>query len=125
MLAMIPKTRFRPSSISFTLSLRLRGQDIQKRSSTLAFQSLPSAIKSGLDLTIWAGCDVTHLKRSPKFIECLPHYFSSLLRVTGFVFVIDCQLFVRLIAASCISECIFPKLACQIKITFPLVESRQ
>ena len=123
MLAMIPSTRFRPSSISlFSLCLCFDGQDIQKRPLAFAFQSLHSTIKSRRYLAIHARCDFTDLNGAAKFIERLTDDLPSVLRIARLVFVIDRELLIGLIAMPCISECTFPKLTGQIEITLALGE---
>jgi len=93
MLAMIPSTRFRPSSISlFSLCLCFDGQDIQKRPLAFAFQSLHSTIKSRRYLAIHARCDFTDLNGAAKFIERLTDDLPSVLRIARLVFVIDREL---------------------------------
>src|SRR5208337_205551 len=90
-------SRFFPPSPS-PLSLKLRTQDIQQRSATLAFQPHHSTIKSRLDLAIHTGGDIVQLVRAAKFIQCLPDDLACPLWVAGFVFVVNGQLFVSLVA---------------------------
>src|SRR5438270_7444887 len=112
MLAMIPNTRFRSSSISSTFrpALRWRGHPLH------------SAIESVFEFAIGPGRNVARLKRSAKFNERLRDNLSSLLWITGPVFVVNCELLIGLIAMPCISECLFPKLARQLEISLPLRE---
>jgi len=62
------------------------------------------------------------LNCAAKFIERLPDYSLSLFWITRLVFVVNRQLLVRLIPVPRISDGIFPKLARQIEVTFPLGE---
>jgi hypothetical protein len=89
MLAMIPNTRFRPSSIFLTIRRKGASPSHQKRSFGLSFKPRHSMIESRLDLAIGPRSDVAPLNRAAKFIECLPHDFSSLLCIAGIAFVIN------------------------------------
>lgn len=51
-----------------------------------------------------------------KFVDGLLDYLSSLLWVTGLVFIMNRQLLVGVIALAGIAERFFPKLTCQIKV---------
>src|SRR5205823_10247421 len=60
-----------------------------------------------------------------KLIECLLHCLSSLLGFASLMFVIHRELLVGVIPMPRITECMFPKLTCQIEITLPLCEPCQ
>ena len=100
MLAIIPSTRFRPSSISHTIRLAVAKQSIPKRSLALSFKPLHSVIELRLDLSIWTWRDVADLNCAPKFIECLLHDLSRLVWVADVMFVVDRQLLVGFIAVA-------------------------
>ena len=55
-------------------------------------------IKFRLDLAIGGGSNVAHLIGTAKFLNCLLDDPSSLLRIASFVFVVNRQLLVSVIA---------------------------
>jgi hypothetical protein len=83
-----------PTRIDSWLSV----EGLQLGLSGLAFEARHPMIESCLDLVIGARRNVTYPIGTAKFINCSPDYLPSPLWVTSFVFVINCQLLVSLIA---------------------------
>ena len=118
---MIPNTRFLPSSIRFTL-LGVPGQDIQQRPPAFSFQANHSMLESCPDLAIRTWGDCARVVCPAEFLECLENNFPGLMRVADFVFVINRQLLVSLIALTRISQRASPKLAGHSEIAIAFCE---